>query len=108
MPRYDYRCKCEHIFEVEKPMSAPGPSRCPKCGSANPDRYFGGQVPSVAYANRPPWTYKECLKYKRAKVDDGPWVKIDPNKHGDLGAWNSPGELSERQDPKPKKGKKNG
>jgi putative FmdB family regulatory protein len=91
---YDYFCKkCDKVFEVDKSMSAPGPSRCPECGAAGPERYFVGNAPAVAYANRPPWTYRECLKYKDCKFNDGPRTKIDPRKHGDIGAWNSPGEV---------------
>ena len=93
--RYDYQCACcSNIWEVEKPMSAPGPAVCPSCGSDNVARYFGkGSSPPVLFANRPPWTYKECLKYKDCKHNNGPRTKIDPSKHGDLGAWNCPGEV---------------
>jgi putative FmdB family regulatory protein len=94
MPLYDYVCKkCNSVFEVDKKMSSPGPATCPKCGSEGPERHFGDTAPSVVYANRPPWTYRECLKYKDCKFNDGPRTKIDPRKHGDVGAWHSPGEV---------------
>lgn len=39
MPLYDYQCdKCNHVFEVTKKFSDPGPDACPKCGAANPRR----------------------------------------------------------------------
>lgn len=100
--RYDYRCnKCEVVFEVEKSMSAPGPKSCPKCRGRKVERYFGNEAPAMIYANRPPWTYKEALKFKTCSHNGGPTFKIDPAKHGDVGAWHSPGELA------PKKAKKN-
>lgn len=34
MPAYDYRCTtCEHVFEVNRPMSAKGDEHCPECTS---------------------------------------------------------------------------
>lgn len=96
MPRYDYACqKCKLVFEVEKKMSDPAPSKCPGCRSKKIDRYFGdpSAIPAVGYKDRPPWTYKECLKYKDCKLNDGPRVEIDPSKHGDIGAWHSPGNV---------------
>lgn len=105
MPRYDYICvkKCKKVFEVEKRMSDPDPAFCPHCKGKAPERYFGKDaVPSVAYGDRPPWTYKEAKKYKTAKWK-GMEFKIDPSKHGDIASANSPGEVVK---PKPKKGKK--
>lgn len=91
--KYDFCCQgCQFVWEIEKKMSDPGPSKCPECGSKDIERHYGSSdSPPILYANRPPWTYKECLKYKDCKFNDGPRTKIDPNKHGDLGAWNSPG-----------------
>ena len=93
--RYDYRCEdCGEVFEVEKAMSAPGPDKCPKCGSSKVGRKFGpADSPTVTYAGRPPWTYNDCLKYKDCRANGGRRTKVDPRKHGDLGAWNSPGEI---------------
>lgn len=93
--RYDFYCQeCKFVWEVEKKMSAPGPSECPECSSDRVERSYGpSDSPPILYANRPPWTYKECLKYKDCKLNDGPRTRIDPNKHGDLGAWNSPGDV---------------
>lgn len=97
MPLYDYFCpSCDFVFEFEKRMAEDGPGTCPKCGRKKPERYFGAGVAGVFYKDRPPWTYKECLKYKRAKWNDGPYVKIDPKKHGDIGSWHCPGELAEK------------
>lgn len=92
--RYDYRCcECGNVIEVEKRMSAPGPDLCKKC-DGKMERYFApDQIPSVLYPNRPPWTYKEAKKYKTAKHNDGPRIKIDPSKHGDLGSWNCDAEI---------------
>jgi len=93
MMRYDYACtQCGHEFEVVKAMSAPGPSECPKCGAKSPERLFR-EAPPLVYRDRPPWTYKEALKYKTCRWNDGPRMKIDPSKHGDVGSWNSPGEV---------------
>lgn len=90
---YDYVCKeCGEEFEVSKKMSDPHPSSCPLCGGKNPERLFR-QAPALFYRDRPPWTYKEALKYKTARWNGGPRTKIDPSKHGDLGSWNSPGEI---------------
>lgn len=30
--KYDFICEDGHIFEIEKPMEAPNPEKCPKCG----------------------------------------------------------------------------
>jgi len=91
--RYDYRCEKCGVFEVEKKMADPAPEECPQCGG-RVERHFGTDAaPMIMYANRPPWTYKEALKYKEAGFKGGPKFKIDPNKHGDIGSWNSPGEL---------------
>lgn len=93
--RYGYRCpECEHKWEVEKSIMAPGPCECPSCGADKVERdYDARSLPAILYANRPPWTYKDCLKYKDCKHGEGPRTKIDPSKHGDIGAWNSPGEV---------------
>lgn len=93
--RYDFKCSdCEFVWEVEKKITDPQPSFCPRCEGANVERSFGpGDVLPVLYANRPPWTYKECLKFKDCRMNDGPRTKVDPSKHGDLGAWNCPGEV---------------
>ncbi len=96
MPLYDYICnKCKAVFEIEKRMTEPDPKKCPNCKSKKIERYFGDPeaCPAVTYKDRPPWTYKECLKYKDCKFNDGPRVKIDPRKHGDIGAWHCPGEV---------------
>lgn len=95
MPRYDYKCsKCDVVFEVEKSMSASAPSKCPACGKKEVERVFlPDGSPSVVYTNRPPWTYAEAKKYKTARWNGGPLVKIDPSKHGDIGSWNCPGEV---------------
>jgi len=75
-------------------MSAPDPKSCPNCKGRKVSRYFQPEGnPAVTYKDRPPWTYKECLKYKTGSLNGGPTVKIDPSKHGDLGAWHSPGEV---------------
>lgn len=81
--RYDYQCKgCEEVFEIEKGMNDPSPDRCPLCGHGELARYWGREsVPNIVMPGRPPWTYKECLKYKTATFD-GVTVKVDPNKHG--------------------------
>jgi len=100
MPAYDYVCKKCGVFEVVKGMSAPGPEACPQCGEPSPEMYFGNQHVSVTYANRPPWTYKECLKYKTCSTGNSPKFKVDPSKHGDIGAWNSPGEVATAEESK--------
>jgi len=93
--RYDYICKdCRLVFEVEKPMAAPPPGSCPKCGSRDIDRHFSADaLPMVLYANRPIWTYNDARKYKTCRMDDGPRLAIDPGKHGDLGSWHCPGQV---------------
>jgi len=105
MPRYDYICenaKCKKIFEIEKKMTYPDPKKCPHCKGKKVSRYYGkDSIPSVAYGDRPPWTYKEAKKFKTAIYKDQEF-KIDPSKHGDVGSWNSPGEYI---GPKKKKGK---
>lgn len=89
--RYDYNCEECGTFEVEKKMSAPDPKKCPKCGLPISRVY----TPSaILFADRPPWTYKEVLKYKTCSHNGGPKFKVDPSKHGDLGAWNSPGDIA--------------
>ena len=89
--RYDFKCsKCGDIFEVEKRMSDPNPA-CLKCGGST-ERHFGpSNAPSITFADRPPWTYKEAKMYKTTKYK-GKEYRVDPSKHGDLGSWNSPGE----------------
>lgn len=104
MPKYDWQCnKCGWIWEIEKIlMSSPDPKKCPSCRSGKIERYFcPSGIPSMAYGDRPPWTYNEAKKYKTAKWK-GKEFKIDPRKHGDIGSANSPGELVV---PKPKKRK---
>jgi putative FmdB family regulatory protein len=92
MPRYDYKCNaCEYVFEVQHRMAEDGPKKCPRCEKERPEKMIS--CPNITYANRPPWTYKEAKKYKTARMNGGPLVKIDPNKHGDLASWNSPGEV---------------
>lgn len=94
MPKYDYICKkCGNIFEIEKSMSSPSPEKCIICEEGGCiERCYS--VPSIGYGNdRPIWTYKEALKYKTARHNGGPLIKIDPNKHGDRGAWHCPGEV---------------
>jgi len=88
---YDYSCpKCGDL-ELEKRMSDPDPI-CPECGSVLERRYGAGTTPGILYSDRPPWTYRQAKGYKTAKWK-GKEFKIDPRKHGDLGSWNSPGEL---------------
>lgn len=67
--RYDFCCgKCNITFEFEKRMSEPNPA-CPTCGGFV-ERAFGkDDIPSVKYANRPPWTYNDVKKYRH--VSDG-------------------------------------
>lgn len=92
--RYDYLCSdCGHKWEIEKSIKAPHPKKCPECGKDTAERDLSTSVPAMLYANRPPWTYKECLKYKDCRFNGGPRTKIDPSKHGDLGAWHSPGKV---------------
>ncbi len=102
MPKYDYICenkKCKKVFEIEKKMSDPDPKKCPHCNGKKVSRYYCAEtVPSVGYTDRPPWTYKQAKKFKTA-IYKGKETKIDPAKHGDLGSWNSPGEIVK---PKPK------
>ena len=103
MPLYDYQCqneKCRIVFEVEKKMVDPDPKKCPACACRKIARYWGSDsAPAVGYGDRPPWTYSEAKKYKTAKWK-GMEFKIDPNKHGDIGSANSPGEVVKT---KPKK-----
>jgi putative FmdB family regulatory protein len=34
MPAYDYRCtKCDHRFEVSRPMGSNSEDKCPECGA---------------------------------------------------------------------------
>lgn len=99
--RYDYVCHGCGVFEYEKRMSDPDLERCPSCGSPVKRVYGAGQTPGILYTDRPPWTYAEARKYKTAKWK-GREFKIDSRKHGDLGSWNSPGELVKS---KPKGGK---
>jgi putative FmdB family regulatory protein len=89
--RYDYKCEKCGVFEVVKRMSDPDPKACPTCGGVIVRVY---EASPILYANRPPWTYKESLKYKTCSHNGGPKFNIDPSKHGDIGAWNSPGELA--------------
>jgi len=98
--KYDYLCSdCHFVFEIEKRMSDPAPTRCPKCGKEHVERYYNSEnIPSLIWLNRPTWTYNDCKKYKTAKFQ-GKEIKVDPSKHGDLGAWYSSG------DPAPKKKK---
>jgi putative FmdB family regulatory protein len=102
--KYDYICqKCQKVFEIEKKLTDPPPSQCPHCRSKKIERHFSSDsMPAILYPNRPPWTYREALKYKTARWNGGPLTKIDPKKHGDLGSWNSPGEVV----PEKKKGKR--
>ena len=74
-------------------MKAPHPSACPLCNEeGGVERIF--EPTNITYANRPPWTYNDFVKYKTCSHNDGPRMKIDPSKHGDMAAWNSPGELA--------------
>lgn len=89
---YDYRCineKCGKVFEVSKRMTDPDPDCCPHCMTVGPTRVYS--APSIAYTDRPPWTYPEARKYKTATWKDKTY-KIDPNRHGDLTSWDFPGE----------------
>lgn len=105
MPSYDFKCKkCDEVFEFQKKMTDPDPKKCKICGYGKIERVYTS--PNVTYPNRPPWTYKEAKKYKTAKWNDGPTVKIDPNKHGDLASWNSPGEVVPKPKPKRKQNKR--
>ena len=97
--RYDYLCQKCGVFEHEKGMTAPDIEKCPSCGR-KVKRYYGSEnAPGILFSDRPPWTYHEAKKYKTAKWK-GREFKIDPTKHGDMGSWNSPGELIKS---KPKK-----
>ncbi|MDQ3023018.1 MAG: zinc ribbon domain-containing protein [bacterium] len=41
MALYDFKCeKCECMFEVERPIAATGPAKCPACGSTNTSKIF--------------------------------------------------------------------
>lgn len=94
MPTYDYKCSnCEQCFEIQKSIKDPPPSGCPFCDkSGHIERVFAPV--NITYADRPPWTYNDFVKYKTCSHNGGPRTKIDPGKHGDLAAWNSPGELA--------------
>ena len=90
--RYDFFCaKCKKVIEIEKRMSESNPIACPICKSNKFTRHFGS-APAVIYANRPIWTYNDCKKYKTFRQNGGPLQKVDPGKHGDLGAWNTDAE----------------
>jgi len=88
---YEYICLKCGILQLEKKMSAPDCAKCPECGNKI-ERNWQGIAPAILFADRPIWTYREAKKYKTAKWK-GKEFKIDPSKHGDLGSWNSPGEL---------------
>lgn len=89
---YDYTCvDCGNIWTVEKSIKAPPPDECPACESTSIERKFESLF--ILYANRPPWTYNDSLKYKDCKFNDGPRTAIDPSKHGDIGSWNCPGKI---------------
>ena len=94
--RYDYSCPKCGLLELEKKMSDPEFEKCPDCGSKLERRYGAGGTPGILYTDRPPWTYPEARKYKTAKFK-GRETRIDPRKHGDLGSWNSPGELIKKE-----------
>jgi hypothetical protein len=80
--------KCDFVFEVEKGMADPAPKSCPCCKGRKIERHWSADgIPSVAYPGRPPWTYKEALRYKTCSHNGGPTFKIDPRKHGDIGSW---------------------
>lgn len=91
--KYDFICtKCKKLFEYEKSIKAPNPC-CIFC-EGKVERFFSGDdVPTVVYPNRPPWTYNDSKKYKNARWNGGPLTKIDPSKHGDIGAWHCPGNV---------------
>jgi hypothetical protein len=92
---FTYLCHhCKASWRVEKSILAPAPSACPKCQSADIDRdYAADGKPSVIYVGRPVWTYNDARRFKDCRVNGGPRTRIDPSRHGDLGSWNSPGEV---------------
>lgn len=101
---YEFFCeKCNKVIEFEKRMADPNPARCPICKSKKFTRYFSAQsVPSLLYPGRPIWTYSDTKKYKTFRQNGGPLMKVDPSKHGDLGAWHTSAEPATE----PKKRKK--
>lgn len=100
---YEYKCsKCSKIIELEKSIKDDHPTECPHCKKQGLERHFSSESnPVVLYPGRPIWTYKEVKKFKQMSKDGGPAYKVDPSKHGDLGAWHSGAELAP-----PKKKKK--
>lgn len=90
---FSYKCSNGHKWEVEKGLKDPAPKKCPNCGEVAERDFAADGTPSVLYPGRPIWTYKDCLKYKDCRIGDGPRTKIDPSKHGDIGAWHCPGEV---------------
>lgn len=80
-------------------MIDPDPSRCPFCKSKKIQRIY--QPVALIYPGRPIWTYSDTKKYK-TMTQDGKTFKVDPSKHGDLGAWHTDAQVA----PKKKKGRK--
>lgn len=87
MPLYDFIChKCNIIIEINKSMNSDNPP-CPQCNGEIERYYCPENIPTVGYGNRPIYTYDMVKKYKTF-VHEGKEYKVDPNKHGDIGAMN--------------------
>lgn len=102
---YEYLCggKCKKVITVEKRMTDPSPEKCPVCNSKKFERYFSPEsAPVIMNAGRPIWTYNDVKKYKTFRQNGGPLQKVDPTKHGDMGAQYTDAELA----PEPKKKRK--
>lgn len=101
---YEFLCKgkCKGVIEVEKKMSDPNPTRCPFCNSTKFERHFSPL--NIIYPGRPIWTYNDVKKYKTFRENGGPLKKVDPSKHGDMGALHTGADNA--PEPKKKKGKK--
>jgi putative FmdB family regulatory protein len=100
---YEYQCKtCEEVFEVEKRMLDPSPEICPICGGNEIERFWSSS-PAILFANRPIWTYNDVKKYKTFRQDGGQLKKVNPAKHGDMGAWHTDAEIAPEKKKKKKK-----
>lgn len=70
MPKYDFKCdNCDMVYEIEKSMHSPHPTKCAHCGADGLRRVW----------NALPFSMRgEHLRVTRPKVETPPGMTIQP------------------------------